>query len=68
MLATGRQRIEAVKALKIFNEQIFFDEVFLPILNDLGIQRTELRRRTRREYVKLDAPAPDDGPKLKRSA
>ncbi len=52
MLASGRRRVEAVKALRIFDEQVYFDEVFLKVLADLGVTRQELRRRTPRESVR----------------
>jgi acyl-[acyl-carrier-protein] desaturase len=53
MLATGRKRMEAVKSLHIFDEEIYFNDVFLPILNDLGVDRSEFRRRTSREHVQV---------------
>jgi hypothetical protein len=31
--------------LEIFNETIYFREVYLPILKDLGIPRAEMRNR-----------------------
>ena len=45
LLADGRQRVAAVKALKIFDEQVFFNEVFQPCLQQLGLTRADLRRR-----------------------
>jgi len=45
LLADGRQRVAAVKALKIFDEQVFFAEVFEPLLQQLGLTRADLRRR-----------------------
>lgn len=45
LLADGRQRVAAVKALKIFDEQVFFNEVFTPLLQKLGLTRADLRRR-----------------------
>jgi acyl-[acyl-carrier-protein] desaturase len=51
MLAGGLQRVAAVKALNLFNDEIFFTDVYLPILEGVGVQRSELRRRTRREVV-----------------
>src|SRR5262245_60683250 len=70
MLATGRQRIEAVKALRIFDEEIFFTDVFLQILSDLGIERSEFRRRTPREIVQVGEPVDPTKPgqNLRRSA
>jgi acyl-[acyl-carrier-protein] desaturase len=57
MLASGRRRMEAVKSLRIFDEEIYFNDVFLPILTDLGVERSELRRRTAREFVQVSEPA-----------
>jgi acyl-[acyl-carrier-protein] desaturase len=45
LLADGRQRVANVKALKIFDEQVFFNEVFEPLLRQLGLTRADLRRR-----------------------
>jgi acyl-[acyl-carrier-protein] desaturase len=59
MLANGRQRIENVKSLRLFDEGIFFNEVFLTILADLGIERTEFRRRTPREITQVGTLPPD---------
>lgn len=44
-LVDGRQRIAAVKALQIFDEDIYYREVYLPILAALGIHRSEMRNR-----------------------
>lgn len=44
MLADSQQRMARVKALGIFDEDIFYREVYLPILEDLGIDRREMRR------------------------
>jgi acyl-[acyl-carrier-protein] desaturase len=43
-MADGRQRIENIKSLNVFNDQIYFHEVYQPILAALGITRPELRR------------------------
>jgi acyl-[acyl-carrier-protein] desaturase len=51
LLADGRRRVEAVKALGLFDDGIFYEEVFLPLLADLGVERQELRRRAPREVV-----------------
>jgi acyl-[acyl-carrier-protein] desaturase len=69
MLASGRRRMEAVKSLRIFDEEVYFNEVFLGILADLGVERSEFRRRTPRESVQVGAAAipttpPDQNPKL----
>jgi acyl-[acyl-carrier-protein] desaturase len=52
LLADGRQRVEAVKALHIFDDEIFYKDVYLPILAALGVSRSEMRRRgSAREIV-----------------
>jgi acyl-[acyl-carrier-protein] desaturase len=43
-LIDGRARVEAVKAMRIFDEQIYFDKVYTPVLEALGVTRQELRR------------------------
>jgi hypothetical protein len=43
-MVDGRRRVEAVKALKIFNDELYFREVYQPILAALDISRPELRR------------------------
>jgi acyl-[acyl-carrier-protein] desaturase len=49
MLADGLQRIQEVKDLNIFTEEIFLEQVLQPIMTKLGVDRRELRRKTRRE-------------------
>jgi acyl-[acyl-carrier-protein] desaturase len=44
LLADSRQRMVEVKALGVFNEDIFYREVFVPVLDTLGIRPSELRR------------------------
>ena len=44
-LADGRRRVAAIKALKIFDEDIYYREVYLPILAELGVERAEMRNR-----------------------
>jgi acyl-[acyl-carrier-protein] desaturase len=43
-LADGRRRVEAIKALGIFNDEMYFHEVYQPVLAALGVSRPELRR------------------------
>jgi acyl-[acyl-carrier-protein] desaturase len=45
LLADGRQRIEAVKALHIFDDEVYYQEVYLPILAGLEVDRSEMRHR-----------------------
>jgi acyl-[acyl-carrier-protein] desaturase len=44
-LADGRQRMARIKELEIFDEMAYHREVYLPILADLGVQRSEMRNR-----------------------
>lgn len=44
-LVDGRQRVEQVKELKIFDDLLYLREVYLPILADLGVPRREMRNR-----------------------
>ena len=46
-MADGPRRVEAVKALGVFNDRLYFDEVYLPVLAALGVSRPELRRAAR---------------------
>jgi acyl-[acyl-carrier-protein] desaturase len=48
MLVDGRQRTEAVKALRIFDDEVYYNEVYLPILAGLGVDRSEMRHRVPR--------------------
>jgi acyl-[acyl-carrier-protein] desaturase len=43
-MADGRRRVEAIKSLGVFNDQLYFREVYQPILTALGVSRPELRR------------------------
>jgi acyl-[acyl-carrier-protein] desaturase len=43
-MADGRRRVEAIKSLGVFNDQLYFHEVYQPILTALGVTRPELRR------------------------
>jgi acyl-[acyl-carrier-protein] desaturase len=45
LLADGRRRVEGVRALNIFNEEVFFNEVFTPLLHRLGLTRADLRQK-----------------------
>jgi hypothetical protein len=44
-LADSRQRVSAIKELEIFSEDIYYREVYLPILARMGIDRREMRNR-----------------------
>ena len=43
-LADGRRRVEAIKALQVFDDRMYFDQVYQPVLAALGVSRHELRR------------------------
>lgn len=43
-MSDGRRRVEAIKSLGVFNDQMYFRDVYQPILAALGISRPELRR------------------------
>lgn len=43
-MTDGPSRVEAVKALDLFNDRMYFDEVYRPILTAVGVSRPELRR------------------------
>ena len=44
-MVDGRQRIARVKELDIFNDNLYYQEVYLPILEALGVSRAEMRNR-----------------------
>jgi len=44
-LADGRQRVARIKELEIFNDELYYREVYLPVLESLGVQRSEMRNR-----------------------
>jgi acyl-[acyl-carrier-protein] desaturase len=43
--ADGRQRVARIKALDIFSEDIYYREVYLPVLAALDVNRKEMRNR-----------------------
>lgn len=45
LLADGPRRVEAVRSLGIFDERVFYDEVFQPLMHRLGLTRADLKRR-----------------------
>jgi acyl-[acyl-carrier-protein] desaturase len=45
LLYDGRQRVQAVKELRIFDYDIYYYKVFEPIISALGVTKAELRRR-----------------------
>lgn len=44
-MTDGRQRVAAIKNAHIFDEDLYYRDVYLPILADLGVQRSEMRNR-----------------------
>jgi acyl-[acyl-carrier-protein] desaturase len=44
-LVDGRQRVARIKELELFNVDIYYREVYLPILKDIGVPRSEMRNR-----------------------
>jgi acyl-[acyl-carrier-protein] desaturase len=44
-LVDGRRRVAAVKELEILSEDIYYREVYLPLLSKMGISRQEMRNR-----------------------
>ncbi len=49
MLADSARRMGDVKRLRIFDEEIFVQQVYEPVLEKLGVTRKEMRRKTPRE-------------------
>jgi acyl-[acyl-carrier-protein] desaturase len=51
LLADSRKRTEEVKKLRIFDYDIYYYQVFEPILKALGVTKADLRRHERREVM-----------------
>jgi hypothetical protein len=47
-MADSQARVTAIKEMQLFSEDIFYREVYLPILNALGVDRQEMRHRVPR--------------------
>ena len=47
LLNDSRRRVAQVKQLNIFNEDMYYREVYLPLLADLGVDRNEMRNKVR---------------------
>jgi acyl-[acyl-carrier-protein] desaturase len=43
LLADGKRRAAAVRDLKIFDEEVFFNDVYQPLMHRLGLTRADLR-------------------------
>jgi acyl-[acyl-carrier-protein] desaturase len=46
MFPDGVERAARVKSLGLFNDELFLQEVYLPLLDTLGVSRAEMRVRT----------------------
>jgi acyl-[acyl-carrier-protein] desaturase len=44
-MADSRRRVGQIKALEIFSEDIYYREVYLPVLKSLGVDRRQMRNR-----------------------
>jgi acyl-[acyl-carrier-protein] desaturase len=55
MLTDSKVRIQAVKDMLIFNDQIYIEQVVGPVLEKLGLTKADLRRKSRREISVPDA-------------
>ena len=55
LLADSAKRAAAVRSLNIFNENLFYADVLVPIMDALGIEKAELRNRA---IQKKSLPAP----------
>lgn len=51
MLSDSQQRMQEVKELRIFDEDIFIYEVYEPILLKLGLSKKDLRRRASPKHI-----------------
>lgn len=49
LLGESRQRIAKIRELDIFNEDIYYREVYTPVLQSLGVDRSEMRNRVPRK-------------------
>ncbi len=51
MLSDSRKRTQEVKDLRIFDYDMYYYQVFEPIVEGLGLEKSDLRRHTRREVM-----------------
>jgi acyl-[acyl-carrier-protein] desaturase len=49
LLGESRQRVARIKELGIFDEDIYYREVYVPLLEGLGVDRSEMRNRLPRK-------------------
>jgi acyl-[acyl-carrier-protein] desaturase len=57
-MVDGRQRVAAIKAMHIFDEDIYYRQVYRPLLAELGVEHSEMRNRlpSRKSEVIVDTP------------
>jgi len=55
LIVDGKQRAQVVQEMRIFDYDIFFEEVFLPIIAALKVDKSELRRKSIREVMVVGA-------------
>jgi acyl-[acyl-carrier-protein] desaturase len=44
-MVDGRQRVARIKEMEIFNDNLYYQEVYLPILESLAVTRAEMKNR-----------------------
>ena len=59
LLADSSRRIARIKEFKIFDDEVYFRNVYLPILESLGIQRSEMNNRVSQRKSGRSALQPD---------
>jgi acyl-[acyl-carrier-protein] desaturase len=55
--ADSHKRIARIRELNIFDEDMYYREIYLPILDSLGVQRSELRNRVPTKKSAPSTPA-----------
>ena len=55
LLSDSKKRMNEVLRLDIFSEMLFVTEVYNPVVRKMGIERKELRRKTCREQLVMQA-------------
>ena len=54
--ADSRKRIAQIRELQIFDEEMYYRDVYLPILESLGVNRAELRNRVATKKSAVSTP------------
>jgi len=57
LLDNSTSRIEKIRDLRIFSEEIFYTEVYLPVLEELGVTRAELKGKPDMKLKKSTTPS-----------